>query len=399
MTRRLTRRLAPTAGLLAAALLLCACREDPGAGLPAGTLWAGDAASARQVLAGLERLGGSPAARAARRLDERLAGCERFLAHCPEGAPCALADQIDCQPSGELLAAADEVRGGAGWVLAHRAGERRFTAWGTPTPGGGVTIRAFLTEPEDAAPEPWQVLLPARKDPAAAVLAPRGALLRLRLRSDRGAAAFAGLTTGDRAAEMYGLRAEAFSRMALEGTTELALYEPARGEHVPPLALAVHVRLRDAAVKAMEALLADLRKQWPVSRTPWSHGGHDGACLSDLNVLPGLAPCYVTTDRALVLGWNQRSVQIALPEAGDAAATPTASGHRDVGSELRLDLASLPAADGRLRASFGAGQGAVQPYPWSGLSATGRKRAGGYELVLTLAGATPAPQPSAGAPR
>jgi hypothetical protein len=208
------------------------------------------------------------------------------------------------------------------------------------------------------------------------VLTDDAALLHLRLRSDRGAASLGSLGEGKWAEDLFGLREKAFLAMDLEGTLELAVFEPAAGELIPPLALAIHVRRQQTAAEAMEKLIAGVRTRWGVSRQAWQLGKAPGACLDDLNVLPDLAPCYVATERALVVGWNRRSVARALAKraAGTAAEA----------SELIVALDRFPAADERLRAAYRSAGGPASRYAWSQATVTGRRRWSTYELAIEL---------------
>ncbi|HXT50812.1 MAG TPA: Pvc16 family protein, partial [Thermoanaerobaculia bacterium] len=234
----------------------------------------------------------------------------------------------------------------------------------------------------DAAAAPWQALLPARSAPAAPVLSERHVLAHLLLRSDRG---FSGLGGGEGAAwaeRLYGLSGELFAAMALEGTSELAVYAPGPNEQVPPMAVALHVRQKDAAVAALERLVANTQQKWGATREDFEYGGHRGACLGDLDLLPGLAPCYLATDRALVLGWNRLSVAVGLLSP-PATQVPTASG-------LVVRLDRFPAADAFLRDAWRSGGGPAVRYPWSRLALRGSKAKGAYALELRLDPATPA---------
>jgi len=365
----------------ALALAGASCRPSAEETLPAGTLWAGDAAAARRFLTALEGLEQTPLAVAAGDLDRRLAGCRRFVAFCPQGKTCTLATNVTCEPRGTLAAESDVVRAGAGWLFARGDAERRFLAWGDVDASGGVQVRARFHDDSDAA-EPWQALLPARSAPAAPVLSERHVLAHLLLRSDRG---FSGLGGGEGAAwaeRLYGLSGELFAAMALEGTSELAVYAPGPNEQVPPMAVALHVRQKDAAVAALERLVANTQQKWGATREDFEYGGHRGACLGDLDLLPGLAPCYLATDRALVLGWNRLSVAVGLLSP-PATQVPTASG-------LVVRLDRFPAADAFLRDAWRSGGGPAVRYPWSRLALRGSKAKGAYALELRLDPATPA---------
>ena len=79
-----------------------------------------------------------------------------------------------------------------------------------------------------------------------------------------------------------------------------------------------------------------------VRRSDFALGAAAGACLRDLNVLPELAPCYVATERALVIGWNEASLTPAL--ATRAASAP--DGASASGSAV-IDFARFAQADAR----------------------------------------------------
>lgn len=353
-------------------------RAGPEDELPEGTLWAGDAASARSLLAALEGFSGSPAAVAAGALRERLAGCRSFLAACPAGAQCGLPSTATCEPAGRLAALADAARGNARWIFSWREGERRLVARGGEERGRLVVRATYRDDGEASAP--WQALLPARGAPAPAALATQQALVHLHLRSDRALEALGGMGSGDWAERLFSLRRELFTAMALEGTAELAVYAPREGEVIPPLVLALHVRDRENAVRAMEELLARVRQRWSVTPGRWSLGGREGACLRDLNVLPELAPCYLAGERQVLVGWNERSVRLAL--AAPATEASPARDERDARSELTLYLDRFAAADSTLARAHRDRAAEVARYPWSRLRVAGRRSGDGYGLLV-----------------
>ena len=102
-------------------------------------------------------------ARTARDLDRRLAGCDRFLAHCPAGGTtCTLARASPATRRGSLAQLADEARGGASWLLANADGEQRFAVWGYQEGGARLARpRARADRRRGTAPA-WEVLLPGR---------------------------------------------------------------------------------------------------------------------------------------------------------------------------------------------------------------------------------------------
>jgi hypothetical protein len=361
--------------LLPLLLVAAACRREPLDDLPAGTLWSGDAAAARSVLASVARLESTPVGIAAAELDRRLAHCRRFLAHCPPGRPCDLASTLTCQPeatNATLARKAELARGDADWLFVRRDGERRLAAWGKVAPGGELSVRATFDDGGDH-PAAWEGLLPARRAPGPPVLSDGHVLLHVRLRPEGGVASLAPATAST-AGQLYGIDARLLASMALEGTSELAVYDPVPDALIPPMALAVHVRERAAAIRGMEALLAHVHQRWGATRVAWKLGPYEGACLADVNVLPELAPCYVATDRALVVGWNQLSVAVALLEPPIAPAGD--------GSTATVELARFAGADARLRASWRSQRTDSLAYPWKRMTLSGSKRWSDYELAL-----------------
>ncbi|HXT21427.1 MAG TPA: hypothetical protein VN923_11795, partial [Thermoanaerobaculia bacterium] len=127
------------------------------------------------------------------------------------------------------------------------------------------------------------------------------------------------------------------------------------------------------------SLIAAVRARWGVGRRSWNLGKAAGACLDELNMLPELAPCYVATEHALVVGWNRRSVELAL-RAGAAPATSA----KDDASELVVSLDRFPQADRRLRASYHSTGGTEGRYAWSRATLSGARRGSAYELDLVL---------------
>jgi len=156
---------------------------------------------------------------------------------------------------------------------------------------------------------------------------------------------------------------------------------------MPGIALALGFSLRSAAVAAMERFIADLQQTWPVHRSDLALPAGAGACLPDLNILPDLAPCYVATDDALIVGWNPASLARAL----QASRSEPKASEVDKGSEfisdaparLDLDLALIQRADDLLARAL---PGASPPlrWPWSRVLASGGEQDGALVLRVTL---------------
>lgn len=132
---------------------------------------------------------------------------------------------------------------------------------------------------------------------------------------------------------LYGLRNELFSRTVLDGKVELVVYPPREEGEFPEVTLAVGTRLRAMASAAMESYLDEMQLRWPFRRSPLRMETWIGTCVTDLRMLPELAPCYVATDQALVVGWNRSSLERAL------GATAPRGAESRVSSQLSASVA------------------------------------------------------------
>ena len=170
----------------------------------------------------------------------------------------------------------------------------------------------------------------------------------------------------------------------LDGTWEAVVYAPADGRSMPDAALALGFSQPAAAVAAMEGFVRSLQQHWPVRRSFFAVDDAEGACLLDLGVLPELAPCYVASDRALVVGYNPASLRRALADGVRGPAT---------GRGLVVELQHLPEADARLAAALpdlasddpgDAAPRAPLVWPWPRLVADGERSGDGLVLRLAL---------------
>jgi hypothetical protein len=197
-----------------------------------------------------------------------------------------------------------------------------------------------------------------------------GAVAQVRFRPAGGVRLSAELEEPSVAERLYGLRNELFSQAVLDGTVEVVLYPPEPGGQFPGVALALGVRLQSAAAAAMESYLDEVQQQWPFTRQEYQLATPEGSplrgtCLRQLNVLPELAPCYVTTGETLVVGWNRQVLERALSAGGrgrsqEGSSPPGASGEPSPGSFPRglaggsgavVDFGQWALADQRLAAS------------------------------------------------
>jgi hypothetical protein len=182
------------------------------------------------------------------------------------------------------------------------------------------------------------------------------------------------VSEGSQADLLFRLKSGIFASAVLDGTWEGAVYLPERAGGMPGIALALGFSLRSAAVAAIEHFIADLQQTWPVHRSALHRPDGEGACLPDLNVLPDLAPCYVATADALVVGWNPASLARAL-----AGATPGA----DAPARLDLNLALIQRADDLLAGAFPGSQPPLH-WPWIRVLASGGEDHGALVWHVTL---------------
>jgi hypothetical protein len=362
------RRLVP---LLLLALLGCA-RSGPE--LPAGAWLAGDAAALRRVLARLEARSDVPLGRAADALRQRIDGCARVLGHAPGGSAVELIAATGCAPAGELAGELRELQGSADLVLVLPLGSQgRLAGPIRVDPHGGVTLEAKVEPGELSGAAAFWV--PGEQPPGPAVLDAADTLLHARLRPAGGLPIGDWVPRGSQGDQMFRLRSELFAGTVLDGTWELAVYVPEPGAQLPPAALAVGFRLRSAAQVAVEDFVAELRSTWPVQRSALVLEQGEAACLSDLRVLPELAPCWWLGEHALVVAWNEASLRRAL--AGREPSGPFAGG----GMIVRLDR--FARADANLQAAAAASFAPLD-YAWQRLELEPRRGGSGLELSLRL---------------
>lgn len=212
------------------------------------------------------------------------------------------------------------------------------------------------------------LLRPAPQPSGAGWLNSDEGLVHLRLRPAQGIDIAALIESGSQADRMFRLKSSIFSRALLDGVLESAIYLPAATGAEPRAVLALGISQPQLAAEAMARFVDDLEATWPVQRSAFEIGSNRGACLLDLQVLPGLAPCYVVHPDALLLGWNPASLRHALA-AGSRAAFDTDGG-------LRIELARLPAADARLAGFPDSGEAPAAPraLPWQRIRARSEDR-------------------------
>lgn len=361
----------PPLALLVLALWLAACgSQPPDADWPAGALLSARREALLGALDRLMQLEGTPLAHAARELADALPDCPELEARAPDGV-AGLRDALRCAGSGEDLAGLRRYRDEADLALALPVAEGPRVLLTSRERGGRTQLE--IRWPSSAAGAMAAGLLPGEAAAGPPVLATRDRVLHARVRSDgQGLASLA--PRDSQADDLFRLRSQLLSKALLDGSWELAIYPPAPGEAMPRVAAALGVRAEAAARVAADRFLDDVESTWPLRRQSRVFDGREGACLPDLNLLPQLAPCLVTTEGALVLGWNAGSLQHALERGAggaDASSAPVADA---APGRLEIDFSRLREADRSLAALHGDGAlREVTRWPWRRLLARGRR--------------------------
>ena len=298
------------------------------------------------LLVPMLRLEGTRLAREAQTLLAALPNCDAIESRAPKGDFAALREGLRCSETGGPPPLTADWPVTLAWPLETGG---TLEARLRHSPSGEIEIEARL--PRLEANALGGLLIPAAKSVGPGILSRRERLLHARFRPAGGIHIARLVESGSQADQLFRLKSALFSGAVLDGTWESALYLPTRRGALTRAALALGFGQRSLATAAMERFIEDLRKTWPVTRTPFAIGPATGACLLDMNVLPGLAPCYLATDRAIVVGWNPASLRLALEpqdplNAADAAILGEHGG-------VWLDLDRLAEADARLATAIG----------------------------------------------
>lgn len=370
-----------------------------------------------RLLARTEALTATPAARLSARLRARLAECSEVFGVLPEPAgassvsagssldalrcrrrpasggrvdsvaPTRSPERLTAAPQlGDPLAAASEAslaerleraRGAHAGILqwpVGRAGRLELTV--DVDADGGLALAGRLEPDDDLGPPGF--LLPSATPPRPPLVDADHALFHLHLRSATGAGLAAWIPKESQGDRLFALKGRLLEGALLEGTLELALIEPAPGHEVPLAAVVLHHRAAAPIAAALDEALAQLQRTWsiePSARRFATQDGVDleGGCYADLPLLPELAPCWVVTDEALVLGYRAEAVEAVLARLSRHAAsteTRTAGGQSDrPATRMVLDLERMRRLDRRLTArTNGAG---VEPAAMSAAAAAG----------------------------
>jgi len=162
-------------------------------------------------------------------------------------------------------------------------------------------------------------LLPAKRPPGSFVLSDEDALLHGRIRPLLGLNLASMVPNASQADNMFKLKSALFSNAVLDGTLELAVYMPPKGERMPLMAVTAGMTSKTLAIQAVQEFLAQIEMRWPLHHVSKAFGPYEGACMPELELFPEMAPCYAFMEHSLVVGWNPESVEQALFAKGVAA--------------------------------------------------------------------------------
>ncbi len=355
---------------------------NPAPAPPTGNWIYGDAATISAVLASVQSLQGTPVARFANPLRERLDGCRDFVARSPGGDPWALQSGVHCAMPGEVPESIVALRGeGDLAFVLELANGSRLNGRLTRAQTGAIAIVASLDAPESSGLA--ALLVPAKEPVGTISLAAADTLVHARLRPASGLNLARLVSQDSQADRMFRLRSELFLGTVLDGTWEFAIYMP-RAEHAtPPMALALDYALRAPAEAAISKFVSELEATWPIHHSEHVIAGYPGACFHDLRLLPDLVPCWVLTERSIVIGWNPLSLAVAL--APNVENPDSFAGPFGASGGLVVHLDRLPEADRRLQRQLGGDRTSKKiDYVWDELRLEGTNEGERLQLNLSL---------------
>jgi len=361
-------------GLGSALWIATACGEiETEERWPAGAALLADTRRLDRLLEQIAQLEGTPLARRAKRLRASLPNCKAVEGRAETGELSGLWTALTCRAEGSDFGALEHARNG--WDLAISAPIAGSHWLGTLSVGAGGDVELELRLPRIAAEGLTSFVLPGREAAGAAELSQAETLIHARVRPQSGFDLASLVPADSQGARLFRLKSELFAGLVLDGVWEIATYPPEEGDSMPRTALALNFSNRSAAIAAMEDFIGNLQDSWPVARTFFRLDEADGACLLDLAIMPGLAPCYVATERALIVGWNPASLRKALDgHKGDPDGLGNSSG-----AIIHLDR--FADADRILSSALRTETNARPPrYPWKRITAKGVPDPFGFRL-------------------
>jgi hypothetical protein len=342
---------------------------------PSGAALLANTDSLDRLLGHVAQLKGTPVARRAERIRALLPDCPTVEGRAESGQISDLWTGLRCATESPDLVALEQAR--HGWDLAVSVPVAGDHWLGTISisPSGDVEIELHL--PHVAGEGLASLALPGEQAAGAVELSGSETLVHARVRPQGGLDLASLVPSDSQGAQLFRLKSGLFAGVALDGVWEIAIYLPEEGDPMPRTALALNFSIRSAAVAAMENFISDLQESWPVARSFFRLGEAEGACLLDLAIMPGLAPCYVATERALIVGWNPASLRKALDgHSGERSGLGDSSGaiiHLDRFAKADRILSSALPAETSPRST---------QYPWRRITAKGAPDPSGFRLQL-----------------
>ena len=287
-------------GLGAALWIATACGEiEAEERWPNGIALLADTHNLDRLLEQVVQLEGTPLARWAERLRASLPNCQTIGGQAESGELSDLWPALTCRAEDSDFGALEHARNG--WDLAVSAPIAGGHWVGTLSISESGDIELALRLPRVAAEGLTSFALPGIEAAGATELSESETLVHARIRPQGGLDLASLVPADSQGARLLRLKSELFAGLVLDGVWEIATYLPEEGKAMPRTALALNFSNRAAAVAAMEDFIGNLQESWPVARTFFRLDEADGACLLDLAIMPDLAPCYVATDRALIV--------------------------------------------------------------------------------------------------
>lgn len=353
---------------------------------PAGAYVAGRVAALKPLLKGLQSLVGTSLAYRAFEIESRLSDCEEFAgaASTEEGVE-ALWDRLACARLADQPAAVRKLQADADLVFLAPVG-RPTDASNAPSrligtvrsePDGTLRLNARF----DPLPSGTlgSLLVPSSEGAGPPRLNPSDTLVHGRIRPDSGLDIASLVPQGSQGDSMFKLKSQIFSSAILDGSLEFAIYLPEAEQMMPPIVIAVGTRVEAAAVKAMDAFIADISRTWKFRHVPARFGEYRGVCMVEMQLLPEFDPCYAAAKGMILIGWNRRALLRAL-EPGSGLGPATHGG-------VVVHLNRFAAADSALHAAWVPNAPLPQlDYAWQTLQAQLQRVGDEVHLQLVLEG-------------